>query len=66
MRVVTMEVNSLVFHPGPVLALFGLLRIILGAVIVVGLFYLLIKLARLMEVMAETKRASTQPATSNP
>ena len=59
-----MEVN-LVLHPGPVLALFGLLRIMLGAVIVIGLLNLLIKLARLVEVMAETKRASTQPATSN-
>jgi hypothetical protein len=57
-----MEVNRLVFHPGPVFALFGLLRIALGAVLVIGLFYLLIRLARLAEVMAETKKVSTRPA----
>ena len=65
MRVVTEEVNCLVFHPGPVLALFGLLRVALGAVLVIGLFYLLIKLARLVEVITETKRASTRPAPSH-
>ena len=59
-----MEVNRLVLHPGPLLVLFGLLRIVLGAVIVVGLFYLLIKLARLAEAIAETKRAQVRPTSS--
>jgi hypothetical protein len=53
-----------VLHPGPLLVLFGLLRIVLGAVIVVGLFYLLIKLARLAEAIAETKRVQARPTTS--
>lgn len=57
-----MEVNRLVFHPGPVLVLFGLVRFVLGAVVVVGLFYLLVKLAGLVEVMTEAKRVSARSA----
>jgi len=64
MRVVAMEVNRLVLHPGPLFVLFGLLRIVLGAVIVVGLFYLFIKLAKLAEAIAETKHAQARPTTS--
>ena len=59
-----MEVNRLVFHPGAVLVLFGLVRIVLGAVVVIGLFYLLVKLAGLAGAMTEAKRASARSADS--
>jgi len=61
----------LVFHPGAALVLFGLVRAVLGAVVVVGVFYLLIKLAGLVDAMTDVKRASarsgspqTQPASA--
>jgi hypothetical protein len=57
-----MEVNCLVFHPGPALILFGLVRAILGAVVVVAVFYLLIKLARLVDALTDAKRASARSA----
>jgi hypothetical protein len=52
-----MEVNDLVFHPGAGLVLLGLIRVIFGAALVIGVLYLLIKLARLAEAMTEAKRA---------
>jgi hypothetical protein len=58
------EVNRLVFHPGLLFVLFDLARVALGAVVVVALFYLLIKLAGLAAAMTEAKRASTRSATS--
>jgi len=57
-----MEVNRLVFHPGPALVLFGLVRVVLGAVVVVGVLYLLIKLAGLVDAMTAAKRASARSA----
>jgi MFS family permease len=57
-----MEVNCLVFHPGAALVLFGLVRVVLGAVVVVGVFYLLIKLAGLVDAMTAAKRASARSA----
>jgi hypothetical protein len=59
-----MEVKCLVFHPGAALVLFGLVRVVLGAVVVIGLFYLLVKLAGLAEAMTEAKRASARSAGS--
>lgn len=59
-----MEVNDLVFHPGAALALFGLVRVMLGAALVIGLLYLLMKLARLAEAMTEAKRALVRSAPS--
>jgi hypothetical protein len=53
-----MEVNCLVFHPDVAFLLFGLVHVVLGAVIVIGLFYLLVKLAGLVDAMTEAKRAS--------
>jgi hypothetical protein len=53
-----MEVNCLVFHPGVAFLLFGLVDVVLGAVIVIGLFYLLVKLAGLVDAMTDAKRAS--------
>jgi len=58
-----MEVNDLVFHPGAAIVLFGLIRVVLGAALIIGLLYLLMKLARLAEVMTEAKKA---PARSTP
>lgn len=52
-----MEVNNLVFHPGAALVLFGLIRVVLGAALIIGLLYLLMKLARLADAMTEAKRA---------
>ena len=52
-----MEVNDLVFHPGAGLVLLGLVRLVLGAALVIGVLYLLVKLARLAEAMTEAKRA---------
>jgi hypothetical protein len=46
-----MEVNVLVFHPGAAFVLFGLVRVVLGTTLVIGLLYLLMKLARLAEAM---------------
>lgn len=45
------------FHP----ALFGLglVRLLLGALVAVGLFYLLIKLAGLADAMTKTKRVTS-------
>jgi hypothetical protein len=64
-----MEVNVLVFHPGAGLVLFGLIRVVLGVVLVVGVLYLFIKLGKLADAMTEAKRAlarsgasQTQPA----
>jgi uncharacterized membrane protein len=59
-----MEVNVLVFHPGAAFVLLGLVRVVLGAALVIGLLYLLIKLARLAEAMTEAKRALARSATS--
>jgi len=55
-------VNRLVFHPGPVLILFGLVRVVLGVVIAIVLFYVLVKLAGLAQAMTEAKRAATRSA----
>jgi uncharacterized membrane protein len=66
-----MEVNVMVFHPGAGLVLLGLVRLVLGAALVIGVLYLLLKLARLAEAMTEAKReltrsvrSQTQPASS--
>jgi uncharacterized membrane protein len=59
-----MEVSDLVFHPGAALVLFGLVRVVLGAALVIGLLYLLMKLARLAEAMTEAKRALPRSAPS--
>ena len=59
-----MEVNDLVFHPGAGIVLLGLVRLVLGAALVIGVLYLLMKLARLAEAMTEAKRALTRSATS--
>ncbi len=59
-----MEVNRLVFHPGPAFIILGLVRAVLGAVIVVGVFYLLIKLAGLVDAMTHAKRASARSAST--
>jgi uncharacterized membrane protein YuzA (DUF378 family) len=58
-----MEMNRLVSCPCPVLVLFGLVRDVLGTVVVIGLFYLLVKLAGLADAMTEVKRASARSAT---
>ena len=55
-----MEVNVLVFHPGAGLVLLGLVRLVLGAALIIGVLYLLMKLARLAEAMTEAKRALTR------
>jgi len=55
----------LVFHPGPALALFGLVRISLGAIVAIGLFYLIIKLAGLVGAMTEAKRATSKSTASH-
>ena len=60
-----MEVNVLVFHPGAGLVLLGLVRLVLGAALVFGVLYLLMKLARLAEAMTEAKRALTRSAPSH-
>jgi uncharacterized membrane protein len=52
-----MEMNDLVFHPGTGLVLLGLIRVVFGAALVIGVLYLLAKLARLAEAMTEAKRA---------
>lgn len=44
------------FHP--VLFGLGLVRLLLGALVAVGLFYLLIKLAGLADAMSKAKRAA--------
>jgi uncharacterized membrane protein len=54
----------LVFHPGAGLVLFGLIRVVLGGALVVGVLYLLIKLARLAEAMTEAKRALARSGAS--
>lgn len=54
--------SRLVFHPGPALVLFGFIRAILGAVVVIGVFYLIIKLAGLVDAMTAAKRASAASA----
>ena len=59
-----MEVNVLVFHPGAGLVLLGLVRLVLGAALVIGALYLLMKLARLTEAMTEAKRALTRSVPS--
>jgi len=59
-----MEVNDLVFHPGAGLVLFGLIRVVFGAALVIGVLYLLMKLARLAEAMTEAKRTLARSATS--
>lgn len=59
-----MEVDILVFHPGAGLVLLGLVRLALGAALVIGVLYLLMKLARLAEAMTEAKRAQTRSAPS--
>jgi uncharacterized membrane protein len=59
-----MEVNVLVFHPGAGLVLLGLVRLVLGAALVIGVLYLLMKLARLAEAMTEAKRALTRSGPS--
>jgi hypothetical protein len=59
-----MEVNVLVFHPGAGLVLFGLIRVVLGVVLVVGVLYLLIKLGKLAEAMTEAKRAVARSGAS--
>jgi len=51
------EVNDLPFHP--VLFGLGLVRLLLGALVAVGLFYLLIKLAGLADAMTKTKRVAS-------
>ena len=50
------EVNDLPFHP--VLFGLGLVRLLLSALVAVGLFYLLIKLAGLADAMTKAKRAA--------
>jgi len=50
------EVNDSPFHP--VLFGLGLVRLLLGALVAVGLFYLLIKLASLADAMTKAKRAA--------
>jgi uncharacterized membrane protein len=59
-----MEVDDLVFHPGAAFVLFGLVRVVLGAALVIGLLYLLMKLTRLMEAMTEAKQALARSAPS--
>jgi Flp pilus assembly protein TadG len=59
-----MEVNDLVLHPGAALVLFGLARVVLGAALIIGLLYLLMKLARLADAMADAKRALARSAPS--
>ena len=59
-----MEVNVLVFHPGAGIVLLGLVRLVLSATLVIGVLYLLMKLARLAEAMTEAKRALTRSAAS--
>jgi uncharacterized membrane protein len=59
-----MEVNVLVFPPGAGLVLLALVRLVLGAALVIGVLYLLMKLARLAEAMAEAKRELTRSARS--
>ena len=60
-----MEVNDLVvFHPGAGLVLLGLIRLVLGGALVIGVLYLLIKLARLAEAMTEAKRAFARSVSS--
>jgi len=59
-----MEVNDLIFHPGAAIVLFGLIRVVLGAALIIGLLYLLMKLARLAEVMTEAKKAPARSAPS--
>jgi hypothetical protein len=54
----------LVFHPGPALVLFGLVRVVLALLVAVGLFYLLIKLAGLVDAMTQAKRAPSQSSLS--
>jgi uncharacterized membrane protein len=54
----------LVLHPGAGLLLLGLIRLIFGAALIIGVLYLLIKLARLAEAMTEAKRALSRSAQS--
>lgn len=55
----------MVFHPllNPALlrlfGVFGLVHLVFGAVVVIGLFYLLIKLAGLADAMAHAKRTAS-------
>ena len=51
------EVNDLPFHP--VLFGLGLVRLLLGALVAVGLFYLLIKLAGLADATTKAKRVAS-------
>ena len=53
-----------VFHPGAGLVLFGLIRVIFGAALIIGVLYLLLKLARLAEAMTEAKRALARSVSS--
>jgi hypothetical protein len=57
-------VNRLVFHPGAALVFFGLIRVVLAVVISIGLFYLLIKFAKLADAMSEAKRPAARSDTS--
>jgi hypothetical protein len=54
----------LVFHPGAGLVLLGLIRVVFGGALVIGVLYLLVKLARLAEAMTEAKRALTRSVPS--
>lgn len=58
--------NRLAPVAGPVLIFFGLVKVILGLLVSVGLFYLLIKLAGLVDAMTKLKRAGLQSAASQP
>ena len=59
-----MDVNCLAAVAGGLLVLFGLVELMLGALIAVGPFYLLIKLGGLADAVAKDRRTAPEASTS--